>query len=56
MPDIVLSKIKGQATGREIALYWREASPWSVDLQAFAALLRRLAKQRPGLKLVGEGA
>ena len=55
MPDIVLSKIKGQATGREIALYWREASPWSSDLQAFAGLLRRLAKQRPGLKLVGEG-
>ncbi len=56
MPDIVLSKIKGQATGREIALYWREASPWSSDLQAFALLLRRLAKQRPGLKLVGDGA
>lgn len=53
MPDIVLAKIKGQAPGREIALYWREASPWRDDLQALAQLLRRLARQRPGLKLLG---
>lgn len=52
MPDIVLVKIKGQAPGREIALYWREASPWRGDLQAFAELLRKLAKQRPGLRLI----
>ncbi|GAB2578710.1 LysR family transcriptional regulator [Dyella jejuensis] len=51
MPDIVLAKIKGQAPGREIALYWREASPWHADLQAFADLLRKLARQRPGLQL-----
>jgi LysR family hydrogen peroxide-inducible transcriptional activator len=56
MPDIVLSKFKGQAPGREIALYWREASPWHNDLQAFAALLRKLAKQRPGLRLIDETA
>jgi len=52
-PDIVLAKIKGQAPGREIALYWREATPWGADLTAFAKLLRALAKQLPGLKLAG---
>jgi LysR family hydrogen peroxide-inducible transcriptional activator len=53
MPDIVLAKIKGQQLpGREIALYWREASPWHNDLQVFADLLCKLAKQRPGLKLM----
>ena len=56
MPNVVLSKLKGQAPGREIALYWREATPWHEDLQNFAALLRKLAKQRPGLKLVDEAA
>ncbi|HTV84007.1 MAG TPA: LysR family transcriptional regulator [Dyella sp.] len=55
MPDVVLAKIKGQATGREIALYWREASPWRGDLQAFAQLLRRLARQRPGLRVIDTG-
>ncbi|MFC5741225.1 LysR family transcriptional regulator [Dyella tabacisoli] len=54
MPGIVLTKIKGQAPGREIALYWREASPWRNDLQTFAELLRKLARQRPGLKLIDE--
>jgi LysR family hydrogen peroxide-inducible transcriptional activator len=55
MPDIVLAKIKGDAPGREIALYWREASPWHVELQAFADLLRRLARQRPGLRVIDAG-
>lgn len=51
MPAIVLAKIKGQdVPGREIALYWREASPWHADLQAFAELLRKLARQRAGLR------
>ena len=45
-------KIRGQAPGREIALYWREATPWQADLQAFAKLLRQLARQLPGLKLL----
>ena len=53
MPNVVLAKIKQPMQGREIALYWREASPWHVELSAFAELLRKLAKQRPGLKLVG---
>jgi LysR family hydrogen peroxide-inducible transcriptional activator len=53
MPNIVLARLKGQATGREIALYWRDASPWQDDLQVFAKLLRRLARARPGLKLLG---
>lgn len=52
MPDITLARLKGETTGREIALYWREASPWSVDLQAFADLLRKLARQRPGLRVI----
>ncbi len=51
MPGIVLAKLKGPASGREIALYWRDASPWHEDLQAFADLLRKLARQRPGLRV-----
>ncbi|MEO7068120.1 MAG: LysR family transcriptional regulator [Rhodanobacter sp.] len=51
MPNIVLAKLTGQASGREIALYWRDASPWHADLQAFAQLLRKLARQRPGLRV-----
>lgn len=51
MPGIVLAKVRGQASGREIALYWRDASPWHDDLQAFAELLRKLARQRPGLRV-----
>ncbi|RAN81366.1 LysR family transcriptional regulator [Bacillus sp. SRB_336] len=53
MPNIVLARLKGQASGREIALYWRDASPWYDDLQAFAELLRKLARQRPGLRVMG---
>jgi LysR family hydrogen peroxide-inducible transcriptional activator len=51
IPGIVLAKLKGSASGREIALYWRDASPWHDDLQAFAELLRRLAQQRAGLRV-----
>lgn len=51
MPDIVLARLKGRESGRRIALYWRDASPWPTDLQAFAALLRELARQRPGLRV-----
>jgi len=53
IPNIVLAKLKGQSKGREIALYWRDASPWHDDLQAFAELLRKLARQRPGLRVAG---
>ena len=56
MPGIVLAKLKGQASGREIALYWRDASPWHDDLQAFAELLRKLARQRPGLRVRSSNA
>ena len=48
MPNIVLARLKGHTPGRDIALYWRDASPWQTDLQAFAELLRKLARQRPG--------
>jgi LysR family hydrogen peroxide-inducible transcriptional activator len=51
IPGIVLAKLKGPTSGREIALYWRDASPWHADLQAFAELLRRLARQRAGLRV-----
>lgn len=51
IPGIVLAKLKGPASGREIALYWRDASPWHDDLQAFAELLRRLTRQRAGLRV-----
>jgi LysR family hydrogen peroxide-inducible transcriptional activator len=50
--DIRLVPIKGELPGREIALYWREATPWRSDLDIFAELLRSLARQRPGLKLI----
>ncbi len=53
MPNIVLAKLKGHTPGRDIALYWRDASPWQTDLQAFAELLRKLARQRPGLRVSG---
>jgi LysR family hydrogen peroxide-inducible transcriptional activator len=52
MPNIVLAKLKGEALGREIALYWREASPWHDDLRDFAELLRKLARQRSGLRVM----
>lgn len=48
-PEMTLARIEGTAPGREIALYWREASPWHVDIQAFAELLRAVARARPGL-------
>lgn len=51
-PDIVVVKLRGQVPGREIALYWREATPWQDDLQAFAKLLRQLARQLPGLRVM----
>jgi LysR family hydrogen peroxide-inducible transcriptional activator len=56
MPNIALATLKGPASGREIALYWRDASPWHDDLQAFAELLRKLARQRPGLRVRGSKA
>jgi LysR family hydrogen peroxide-inducible transcriptional activator len=57
IPAVVLAKIRGaQAPGRQIALYWREASPWRDDLQAFANLLREVARRRPGLRLLDASA
>ncbi|MDQ6645617.1 MAG: LysR family transcriptional regulator, partial [Pseudomonadota bacterium] len=56
MPDIALAKLKGKASGRDIALYWRDASPWQDDLHVFAELLRKLARQRPGLRVRGTTA
>jgi LysR family hydrogen peroxide-inducible transcriptional activator len=49
MPQLTLARVEGAAPGREIALYWREASPWHADIQAFAELLREVAGARPGL-------
>jgi LysR family hydrogen peroxide-inducible transcriptional activator len=56
MPGIVLAQIKGQTPGREIALYWRVSSPWQADVLRFAALLSKVAQQRPRLKLITAGA
>ena len=56
MPNIVLAKLTGPASGREIALHWRDASPWHNDLQTFAELLRKLARARPGLRVMGSKA
>lgn len=53
MRSVVLATVRGpQRPGREIALYWREASPWHEDLQAFAQLLRAVVAQREGLVLI----
>lgn len=52
IPTVTLSRIRGPAPGREIALYWREATPWHDDLQAFIDLLRQIARKRPGLRLL----
>lgn len=50
MPSVVLTAICGpQRPGRDIVLYWREASPWNDDFKAFAQLLRALVTQREGL-------
>ncbi|MEI7038032.1 LysR family transcriptional regulator [Fulvimonas yonginensis] len=51
MPELTLAGLRDAAPGREISLYWREASPWHTDIQAFADLLRRVARQRPGLRV-----
>ena len=49
MPELVLAHIEGAAPGRQIVLYWREASPWHADIEGFAELLRQVARTRPGL-------
>jgi LysR family hydrogen peroxide-inducible transcriptional activator len=51
IPGIVLAKLKGPASGREIALSRRDASPWTDDRLGIADLLRRLARQRAGLRV-----
>src|SRR5699024_9665082 len=38
--NVKLARIEQtEAPGRHVALYWRQASPWTEDLQAFGALL-----------------
>lgn len=55
MSSVVLAKIRGsQRPGREIALYWREATLWKDDLRAFAQLLRALVSARQGLILIDD--
>jgi LysR family hydrogen peroxide-inducible transcriptional activator len=51
IPDVVLAAIEGEAPGRRIALYWREALPWRDDLEALATVLREVARRIPGLRL-----
>ena len=52
MTELKLARIDDAPPGRQIALYWREASPWHADLQAFADLLCQLARERPGLAVI----
>jgi LysR family transcriptional regulator, hydrogen peroxide-inducible genes activator len=54
IPTVKLARIRGPAPGRDIALYWREASPWHEDLQAFAELLRQIVRRQPGLRLLDD--
>lgn len=56
MPHIVLVALSGDIRGREISLYWRDASPWPDDLKGFAQLLRTLARQRQGLHVAGKAS
>lgn len=48
---VTLAGVDGAAPGREIALYWRQASPWLDDLEAFARLLHALLSELPGLRV-----
>jgi LysR family transcriptional regulator, hydrogen peroxide-inducible genes activator len=49
IPNVVLASVEGANPGRDIALYWRSASPWHEDLQSFGDLLVELAGRIPGL-------
>lgn len=50
--DVELARIEEtEAPGRYIALYWRQATPWPEDLEAFRELLRELLGAIPGLQL-----
>lgn len=49
VPGVALARLRGGDIGRDIALYWREASPWQHDLHALGALLRELAVAIDGL-------
>ncbi len=51
IPKLVLSTIAGDAPGRNIRLYWRQASPWKEDLEAFGDLIRQLVDDVPGLQV-----
>lgn len=51
--DVQLARIEEMDAppGRHIALYWRQASPWTQDLETFRELLRELLAAIPGLQL-----
>jgi LysR family hydrogen peroxide-inducible transcriptional activator len=49
IPNVVLARVDGATPGRDIALYWRSASPWGADLRQFGDLLIELARRMPGL-------
>lgn len=55
IPNVVLARVAGSTPGREIALYWRSASPWGDDLNQFGDMLVDLAARMPGLAAVVEG-
>jgi len=51
---VQLAHVQDAAPGRHISLYWRQASPWLDDLEAFALLLRALVAGLPGLLVEGD--
>ncbi|NII10359.1 LysR substrate-binding domain-containing protein [Oleiagrimonas sp. C23AA] len=53
IPGITLSRVQGEAAGRDIALYWRQTTPWDEDVARFAELLRDMAGAADGLRVIG---
>ena len=54
IPRLTLARIDGDVPGRDVRLYWRQASPWQSDLEAFGDLIRALAATLPGLRVRDE--
>lgn len=52
IPGIALACVDGDSPGRDIALYWRRATPWPDDVAHFACLIRELAARVDGLRVI----
>lgn len=53
VPSVTLARIDGHGPGRRLALYWRDASPWQTDMEAFESLLGQVAGGIDGLARIG---